>query len=423
MFVSVPILPGVRMAAVQTDKFKTGCFSVNLLRPLCREEAALNALLPSVLLRGTREQPTMRKISAWLDSLYGASAGSFVRKRGEVQTVGFYADFLSDHLTPGGEEILRPMIHFTAGILLRPAMRKGTFLKSYVEGEKTNLVNDIEASLNEKRAYASRQLIRVMCEKEAYGVSRLGEAEEVRAISRDSLLAHWQRILETSRMEIFYLGTEDPERVADMFRSALDGLPRGEALAATETRVVRQAEETRYVREQLDVTQGKLCLGFRTGITGSDPDYPALVLLNAVFGAGTTSKLFTQVREARSLCYYASSGIEKHKGLLTVSAGIDFDRYEEALDAILEQLELCRKGEISDEELSAAKRSLDAGIRMQADAPGALESYYLGQVISGQSETLDALRLRLLAVTKEEIARAAEQLSLDTVYFLEGVGE
>ena len=94
MFVSVPILPGVRMAAVQTDKFKTGCFSVNLLRPLCREEAALNALLPSVLLRGTREQPTMRKISEWLDSLYGASAGSFVRKRGEVQTVGFYADFL-----------------------------------------------------------------------------------------------------------------------------------------------------------------------------------------------------------------------------------------------------------------------------------------------------------------------------------------
>ncbi|MBO6055283.1 MAG: insulinase family protein, partial [Oscillospiraceae bacterium] len=215
MFVSVPILPGVRMAAVQTDKFKTGFFSVNLLRPLCREEAALNALLPSVLLRGSREHPSMRKISAWLDSLYGASAGSFVRKRGEVQSVGFYADFLSDHLTPGGEEILRPMIDFTAGILLRPAMRKGTFLKSYVEGEKTNLINDIEASLNEKRAYASRQLIRTMCADEAYGVSRMGEAEEVRAITRESLLEHWQGILETSRMEIFYLGTEDPERVAD----------------------------------------------------------------------------------------------------------------------------------------------------------------------------------------------------------------
>ena len=423
MFVSVPILPGVRMAAVQTDKFKTGFFSVNLLRPLCREEAALNALLPSVLLRGSREHPSMRKISAWLDSLYGASAGSFVRKRGEVQSVGFYADFLSDHLTPGGEEILRPMIDFTSGILLRPAMRKGTFLKSYVEGEKTNLINDIEASLNEKRAYASRQLIRTMCADEAYGVSRMGEAEEVRAITRESLLEHWQRILETSRMEIFYLGTEDPERVADAFREAFDGLPRGKALTVPQTRVVRQAGQTRYVREQLDVTQGKLCMGFRTGITGADPDYPALVLLNAVFGGGTTSKLFTQVREARSLCYYASSGIEKHKGLLTVSAGIDFDRYEEALSAILEQLDHCRNGEISEEEFLAARRSLDAGIRMQADAPGALESYYLGQAVSGLSESLDDLRVRLLAVTREELARAAEKLSLDTVYFLEGVGE
>ena len=109
MIVSIPVLPGVHLTAVQTVKFKTGCFSVNLLRPLNRQEAARNALLPNVLLRGTAAHPTMQAISEHLDTLYGASMGPFVRKRGEVQTMGFFADFLADELTPGGEPMLRPM--------------------------------------------------------------------------------------------------------------------------------------------------------------------------------------------------------------------------------------------------------------------------------------------------------------------------
>lgn len=420
MIESIQVLPGVHLTAVQTEKFKTGCFSVNLLRPLCREEAALNALLPNVLLRGTKEYPTMQAISAFLDERYGASVGSLVRKRGEVQTVGFYADFLSDRLAPDGSPILQPMIEFVCQTLLKPVRTNWLLEEPYVSSEQLNLINAIEANLNEKRSYAARQLVKTMCAGEAYGVSRLGETEEVRAITPQSLTDHWQKVLAGSRAEIFYLGAQAPETVAGLFAEQLQRLPR-EELSQPRTQVIRHAEAVKERFETLDVTQGKLCMGLRTGITSRDPEYPALVLLNAVFGAGTTSKLFLNVREAKSLCYYASSGIDAVKGILTVSSGIEFEKYDEARAAILEQLDRCRQGEISDKELSDAKRHLDSGLRMQADSPGGLDNFYVGQAITGLNGTLEGLRERIGQVTKEQVIATAQSLSLDTVYFLKGV--
>ena len=420
MIESIQVLPGVHLTAVQTEKFKTGCFSVNLLRPLCREEAALNALLPNVLLRGTKEYPTMQAISAFLDERYGASVGSLVRKRGEVQTVGFYADFLSDRLAPDGSPILQPMIEFVCQTLLKPVRTNWLLEEPYVSSEQLNLINAIEANLNEKRSYAARQLVKTMCAGEAYGVSRLGETEEVRAITPQSLTDHWQKVLAGSRAEIFYLGAQAPETVAGLFAEQLQRLPR-EELSQPGTQVIRHAEAVKERFETLDVTQGKLCMGLRTGITSRDPEYPALVLLNAVFGAGTTSKLFLNVREAKSLCYYASSGIDAVKGIMTVSSGIEFEKYDEARAAILEQLDRCRQGEISDKELSDAKRHLDSGLRMQADSPGGLDNFYVGQAIAGLNGTLEGLRERIGQVTKEQVIATAQSLSLDTVYFLKGV--
>ena len=416
----IQILPGVNLTLVQTDQFKTGCFSVNLVRPLCREEAALNALLPNVLLRGTRDEPTMQAISAHLDDLYGASAGSLVRIKGEVQTLGFYADFLSEHLVDDGEQILAPVIDFMGRVLLDPCLENGELREDYVQSEKNNLINAIEANINEKRAYAQKRLLSTMCADEAYGLSRIGEVAEVRAITPERLTEHWKKVLATSRVELFYLGRESAETVVPLFRKALAELPR-EELVHSGTNVIRTAAEPKELIEQMPVTQGKLSMGFRTGCTCADADYPALVLLNAVFGSGVTSKLFINVREKQSLCYYANSALEKFKGLMIVSSGIESDKFEVARDEILRQLDACRAGEISDEELESARRHLDSLLRMQMDAPGSLDDFYIGQAISGLNGSIQALREALLQVTREQVVQAAQKISLDTVYFLKGV--
>lgn len=76
------------------------------------------------------------------------------------------------------------------------------------------------------------------------------------------------------------------------------------------------------------------------------------------------------MREKRSLCYYANSMLEMHKGLLLVSSGIDETNYDDARDEILAQLDAMRRGEVTDEELTAAKNSFASDMRAITDSQG-----------------------------------------------------
>ncbi len=413
------ILPGVFLTSEQTNRFKTAILSANLLRPLNQEEAAFGALLPSVLLRGNDRYSDMERISAHLDDLYGAGLGSAVRKKGETQTVGFFSDFIEDSFAPGGEPILREMTQFLGRTLLHPYLEDGVFSREYVLSERLNLINAIESRINDKRAYVTDRLLKTMCAGEAYGVSRLGEAADVEAITPQSLQEYYQRILKTSRLELFYCGRAEFDTVAALLCDALDGLPE-RTVTPVGTQPGAKPDAVRRVRETLDVTQGKLAIGLRTEITEADPRYPAMILLNSVYGAGVSSKLFVNVREASSLCYYAGSSVDKYKGIMLVSSGVEFENLERAETEILKQLDDCKNGVISDEEFDAARRYVLSSLRAALDSPGRMDDYTLGQSITGRYESIGALSERICAVTKEEVAAAARTLRVDTVVTLEG---
>ena len=416
------LLPNVFLTSVQSEKFKTGCLSISFLRPLRAQEASANALIPTVLLRGCRSYPDIQSISAFLDECCGAGVGTLVRKKGEVQTTGFYADFLEDRFSLDGREILAPMIDFVAQLLLEPVLEEGRFVASFVEGEKQNLLNTIDSRINNKAGYALSQMLRTMCADETYGLPRLGRREDAEILEPKSLYDHYLHLLAHSRVEIFYHGSCPGERVAELLRSALKDLPRAEPDAFS-TKVVLRADTVREVREQLDVTQGKLAMGLRLGTTAAEPEYPAALLMNTVFGSGVTSKLFANVREKMSLCYYANSSLEKFKGVMAISSGIEFDKFETARDEILRQLDLVRQGDITDEELETARQQLLSSLKTGMDSPARLDDYALGQTILGQEGTMADLAEQLRAVTKEQAAAAARAVTLDTVYFLEGVAK
>ena len=170
------------------------------------------------------------------------------------------------------------------------------------------------------------------------------------------------------------------------------------------------------ITEEMDVAQGKLCIGCRTG----SMDAPATMLMNAMFGGAATSKLFVNVREKLSLCYYAGSVYHRLKGLVTISSGIEPDSYERAVEEILGQLEALKRGEWEDWELEGAKQSLLSGLRSMEDSAGALEDFVMGQAVSGGEETVQGLINAIRAVTPERIRQAAGEVRLDTIYFLTG---
>ena len=416
------LFPGVWLRAVHTSKFKSSYLSITLLAPLTKETAGANALIPEVLRRGTAVHPDMEALSAALDELYGGAVEPAVRKRGETQCVGFAASFLDDAYALKGEKILEPAAALLGELLLKPCTEKGVFRADYTAGEKANLIDRIRAQINDKRTYATQRLTQEMCKYEAYGVDRLGDEASVAAITPESLWERYQQLLRTAQVEVYYCGSAQPDRVAEALRAALEGLPVNEDRIdpACDVRVSAGPEPI-VVEEAMDVSQGKLALGFRTGgLTCWEEDFPALYLATAVFGGTTLSKLFMNVREKLSLCYYASATLEKMKGLVLVSSGIEFDKYQTARDEILAQLEAVKRGEIEDWELEGARRTLVGACMATLDDQGRQEEFWLGQAAAGLDYGPEELAARLEAVTREQVAEAAQRLELDTIYFLKG---
>ena len=415
------LFPGVHLTAVHTEKFKSCVLGASFLAPLDRTTAACNALVPSVLRRGTQEHPDMESLSAALDELYGGSIEPVVRTRGETQCVGFLGSFLDDAYTLDGSAILEKAAGLLGELLLRPCTEHGLFRRDYTDSERQNLIDRIRAQVNDKRSYALLRLKREMCAGEPFGVDRLGDESSARAITPESLWARYQDLLRTAPMELYYCGSAKPERVADALRAALSQLPTDGVRTPLPRPAAKEAPaQPREVVESLDVTQGKLTMGLRTGSTVWSEDYPALLLANAIFGGTTTSRLFLHVREKLSLCYYASSQLEKLKGVMLVSSGVEFDKVGEARAEILSQLEACRKGAFEDWELEGARRSVVSALHSAMDAQARLEDFWLGQAVAGLTEDPEALARRVEEVTREQVVAAFSSLQLDTIYFLKG---
>ena len=413
------IMQDVFLTYLPAQRFKTSRMTVQLIAPLQRETAAANALLPAVLRRGTVRCPDMESLSAALDTLYGANIDYTVRKKGERQCVGFAAGFIDDAFTPHGEKLLEPVSAMLGELLLDPVTHGGRFLSSYVESEKANLIDAIRGLKNDKRDWADIRLMQEMCAGEPYSVLRLGDEETAGRITNQSLYVHGQALMASSRVEVIYCGSAEAQRVEDAVLSALAALPRGAQTALPEVQRIQAPDTPRRIVETMDVTQGKLAMGYRCG---SD-DYPAMVLANLIFGGTSNSKLFLNVREKLSLCYYASSSYARSKGILTVSSGVETKDFRRAEEEIGRQLAAVQQGDWEDWEQEGALQAIRASLLSLSDAQGALENFYLGQIAAGVEETPEELAAALEQVTKERIVAAAQTVKPDTVYFLRGKEE
>ncbi len=407
---------GVYLTCLPARKFKTSLLSAQFVTPLREETAAACALLPAVLRRGTVSCPDMGALSARLDQLYGARIDYTVRKKGENQCVGFVASFIDDSFVPGGERLLEPVAELLGELVCDPATERGRFVPAYFDTEKTNLIDAIRSLINDKRDYADSRLLREMCAGEPYGVSRLGDEESAERVQLRKLYTLYGHLTASARLELIYSGSAGRERVEHALRAAFATLPREAVQDIADTAPHPARQEVRTVVDTLDVTQGKLGMGFACG----SEDTAALLMGNTLFGGSSNSKLFLNVREKLSLCYYASSVYHRQKGIITVSSGIEFENYQRAYDEILAQLEAVREGCLEDWEMEGARSTLLNAYASMGDSQGKLENFYLGQAATGQSETPEDLAEQVRQVTPERVFAAMKTVTLDTVYFLRG---
>jgi len=409
----------------RTEKFKAGTLSVSAALPIQRDSAWKTSLLLAVLRRGTVKYPTLAHINRRLDYLYGTELSIRNFYRGDCQIIGFSAELLDREYLPLHEDITDELMDMICQILFHPQLdENGLLLARYVESEKQLQRDTVRAAKNNPRAYAADQARALLYENEPCGAPIYGEEAEIMAITPRELTAHWRELISTLSLSCFYVGSAEPTALKATLERTLcrelnDVSPA--RVVAAPAAVVRRAEAVKRREEALEVGQSQLILGFRTGISMSDPAFYACVVYNELLGVSPISKLFVNVREKRSLCYSCSSSYQSHKGTLTVSAGISRKNRKEAEKEIFAQMQAIREGRITDGEWAAAASSLQNAYRQIEDSPAALEGFFESRAMAGVADSIEACRQKLAAVTKEDVIAVANGLTLDTVYFLDGL--
>ena len=413
----------ITVNAISMTKLKTTSIGVYIHRPLRRDEASKNALLPYVLKSATALCPSRAEMANRLDDLYGATMGATVLKRGEDHIIYFDAETISDSYAPGGEKLISELLRLVLSAVFSPLTEEGAFSKEIVEQEKKNAIDRIDAFVNDKRRYAAETCLRETARGTAFEIPRCGEKEMIEKTDEKSLYEYYRSIITSSVIDIYVCGSGSADEAAEVVKEYIRGMEFTAAKIPRTEIIEREETEVHRVTEHMDVTQGKLSMGFVTGVRPGDDDFFALTVMNSVFGAGAHSKLFNNVREKLSLAYYASSQLEKFKGIITVNAGIEFENFGKAYEETLTQLREIREGNISELEFESSINAILNLCSSYYDDQRALVTYCVSDRVAGTGMPLEKFIEGIKKVRPEDVAAVAGKVRLDTVYFLDGKEE
>lgn len=405
-----------------TDRFKAGALSVSSVMPIDRDTACMAPLLLSVLRRGTEKYPQLSHINRRLDYLWGTAFSIRSFYRGNCQVLGFTADLLDPSYLPSeGEQIIDGVLELMEQLLFHPLLDEDGLLSAkYVESEKLLQCDAIRATKNHSRTYAAERCKSILLEGESGGLPLYGTEEQTMAVTRESLTVFWRNWVENLRLDCFYVGGEPAEtilqKLENVFGDRLVSRPKVDLQILGTPHVGRAIR----VSETMPVSQSQLMIAFRCDVQMNHPDDAVCTVLNEMLGNSPISRLFVYVREKQSLCYSCASSYSAYYGTLLISCGLKSENREKAEQEIFRQVQCLGDGDFRQEELDAAKKSLENAYRQIEDSPSGLESYYFGRALANNQATLDEYRQALRAVTAEDVVRVAKTLTLDVVYFLEG---
>lgn len=412
----IPINDNITLNYIPMDKLKTTTIGMYIHRPLKKEEASYNAILPHILKRGNKVLKNSQEIAKYRENLYGAKFSAGISKKGDSQILCFEGETISDKYAPHGEKLISGLLKLIIGSVFE---QNETFSAEVFEQERTNSITKIENIINDKRVYAIYRCQEEMSKGDPFSVPRLGYVEDMKKMTMEELYSYYKELIVSSEIDIYVCGDADISEVETEIKNAVSGYEFKEA-KMPKSNVLAIKDKVNDVTERLDVTQGKLAIGFLTGIASTDEDYYNLVVANAVFGGGAQSKLFNNVREKLSLAYYAGSMLDKYKGMLLVNAGIEFENFKKAYDETLVQLEEVKKGNITDLEIESSKMFLINSLVTTYDDQMALISFHLNQKVADTNKSIEECIEKIRLVTKEDVARIFKKVHLDTVYFLAG---
>lgn len=409
------IADGVYFSSITDKRYKKNLISVAFSTQLSEDTATENVIVPVLLTKCNSKLPTYKAFNNKMSRLYASGIGGTAGRQYDLQTISFGAYYLDDIYALSGEKMTGIMTDILIDCLTSPVTENGVFSEKFVELEKKTVIDSIETAINDKRSYAIERAMKTICKGEPASVCSYGTVEKAKLITPDSAYKAYRRMLETMPCEIICTGCSDFEGVAEKFAAAFEKVGRHD-IENTTIALSPVKTQTEEVTERLTVNQSKLVLGFKSH---SDDD-AALVLLQKIFGGTTSSKLFRNVREKMSLCYYCSAARNDLKGIMLVNSGVENENIEKTKEAVIDQLEEIKNGNFTNEDINFAEMAIKNDFKSVADSAGNVSNWYFDCIRKNDIVTPEEKLGRYLGVSKERIIAAAKSMVLDSVYVLTG---
>ena len=409
------IADGVYFSSITDKRYKKNLISVAFSTQLSEDTATENVIVPVLLTKCNSKLPTYKAFNNKMSRLYASGIGGTAGRQYDLQTISFGAYYLDDIYALSGEKMTGIMTDILIDCLTSPVTENGVFSEKFVELEKKTVIDNIETAINDKRSYAIERAMKTICKGEPASVCSYGTVEKAKLITSDSAYKAYRRMLETMPCEIICTGCSDFDGVAEKFAAAFEKIGRHD-IENTTIALSPVKTQTEEVTERLTVNQSKLVLGFKSH---SDDD-AALVLLQKIFGGTTSSKLFRNVREKMSLCYYCSAARNDLKGIMLVNSGVENENIEKTKEAVIDQLDEIKNGNFTNEDINFAEMAIKNDFKSVADSAGNVSNWYFDCIRKNDIVTPEEKLGRYLGVSKERIIAAAKSMVLDSVYVLTG---
>ena len=412
----VEIKQGIKLHKIHTEKFKTNLIAVFLTTNLTRENVTKNALISTILRRGSRNMPSQEEISKEMEGMYGASFDCGIDKLGDKHVLKFYVESLNEQYLYQKEDILSQSLNILFDIVFNPLLENGVFKQEYIDEEKQNLRIIIEGQKDNKAAYATQRCIEEMYKEKPYGLYKYGYVEDLEKIDSKNLYEAYLDLIKTCKIDIFVSGDFDEKTLEEKVKSnqQISKLEPRKVEYLDEESESSNTQEENVVRENMQISQGKLNIGLDV----LSDNKSAVSVYNAILGGGANSKLFQNVREKASLAYSAGSIYIKPKSKIIIKTGIEHKNYEKALQIIKEQIDNMKNGEFSDEDIQHAKELIIASFKAMQDEQDSEISFYFGREIQKESKDIDKQIKEVSEVTKQNIVDVANKIKINTIFFL-----
>ena len=416
------IKKGIKLHLIKTDKFKTNLIAVFLTLPITKENVTKNSLLSAVLRRGSKNMPTLIQISQELEEMYGASFDNGLDKTGDNHILKFYLESINDKFLPQNDEnMLKTSIEKLLEIVFNPLIENGAFKEEYVKQEKENIKRIIEGKPDNKARYAFDRCIEEMYKDKPYGLYKYGYIEDLKNIDAKTLYNHYENIKAQCKIDIFVSGSINDEVINTVKENEnIKKLPEREPNYIINKNEPKEKAKEAEIKEEMDVTQGKIVIGLDLNLANENQKYNALVY-NAILGGTANSKMFQEVREKASLAYTAGSNYVRYKNNIFIKCGIEIKNYEKALEIIKKQLVDMKNGEFSNEDLENAKKSIVSTIKSIDDEQDTEITYFFGQELTNDKISLEDYINKIENVTKEDVIEIGNLITINTIYFLKNI--